>query len=628
MNIIIQINNETTENITPKVYDLGQITTNLQDLLDESQLFIDSFRPIILRITDLDDVVSNYLLILKNYEGNSIYGLGKDITVNDLVLLGGSSGGGGSQTWAQTLANDRTTGGYSPLIADGDAIVLDNGSLIHKGTFDESTGGAGGIELVCTAGFPLKWEGGALYSKESDGETNRPLFVKTPLDVSGYTKIGGYLEVKQGVNDGIGKYSLLNTTDSSLFFRGRIGSDYDDWGQSILTVNPEQGFESYIENNDGTIKSRIKQKQQYIENRVVNDTDLKRTVINQDENSVDIVTTSDVENYQSTFSTSPNSLFNQVSADDSGFIQSEVLNTITNQSTSAVQTAIDFAFIGGNVGINTSEPIHKLDLAGNLRVKNNDATLPSIFIDGVVDAYFGLDSTDGTVSLNLHSGTDEPQIFKLEILDKLNSSQSLGIIGRLNESNRYIKIGNIADDANGNNLIVDELASTTYYDNIEHNGKFGINTNNPTVALDVFGDINVLNANNRGIYTSDNQFTLGYRNGLDFEGLNVNLNVGAVPIVTVGSGNFVGNNTKIIVDDQAKTITSNSDISVDITSPQTNVNGKLSIIGDATSFAQKTTAEINALVGMVEGDTYYNTDLHTICFYNGTSWKVVSATNI
>jgi len=43
---------------------------------------------------------------------------------------------------------------------------------------------------------------------------------------------------------------------------------------------------------------------------------------------------------------------------------------------------------------------------------------------------------------------------------------------------------------------------------------------------------------------------------------------------------------------------------------------------------QKTTTEINAIASPTEGEQYYNTTLHTICFYNGTTWQKVTSTNM
>lgn len=91
MNIIIQKDNSIT-NTQPKIYDLGQISTTLQDLLDESQVYITSDQLTVLKITDVDDNVNYYLLPIDNFKnGESIYGLGQDITVDNLISLNGSN---------------------------------------------------------------------------------------------------------------------------------------------------------------------------------------------------------------------------------------------------------------------------------------------------------------------------------------------------------------------------------------------------------------------------------------------------------------------------------------------------------------------------------------------------------
>jgi hypothetical protein len=38
----------------------------------------------------------------------------------------------------------------------------------------------------------------------------------------------------------------------------------------------------------------------------------------------------------------------------------------------------------------------------------------------------------------------------------------------------------------------------------------------------------------------------------------------------------------------------------------------------------KTTAEINAIVTPQAGETYFNTTLSTLCFWDGSAWRKVS----
>ncbi len=91
MNIVFNI--KKTDNFQPKVYDLGQISTTLQNLLDSSKIVVLDKRPIVLKITDTEDNENFYMLNLEDYIGENTYGIGKDITIDDLIPL---SGGGGS----------------------------------------------------------------------------------------------------------------------------------------------------------------------------------------------------------------------------------------------------------------------------------------------------------------------------------------------------------------------------------------------------------------------------------------------------------------------------------------------------------------------------------------------------
>jgi hypothetical protein len=95
MNIIIN-KNTNIENNQPKIYDLGQIDTSLQDLLDSSSIFIESDQLVILKVINLNDTVSYYLLTIPDYiNGQGVYGIGKNITTNDLIVLNSGSSGDG-----------------------------------------------------------------------------------------------------------------------------------------------------------------------------------------------------------------------------------------------------------------------------------------------------------------------------------------------------------------------------------------------------------------------------------------------------------------------------------------------------------------------------------------------------
>ena len=86
MNIILDQSLK-TDSKQPKVFELGQITTTLQDLLDNSKIVINGEQTIILSVIDENDNVLKYLLPL-DYKGESFYGLGQNILESDLISLG------------------------------------------------------------------------------------------------------------------------------------------------------------------------------------------------------------------------------------------------------------------------------------------------------------------------------------------------------------------------------------------------------------------------------------------------------------------------------------------------------------------------------------------------------------
>jgi len=90
MNIILDKSLK-TDSKQPKVFELGQITTTLQDLLDNSTIVINGEQTIILSIIDENYNNLNYLLPL-DYKAESFYGLGKNISEADLISLSNFNG--------------------------------------------------------------------------------------------------------------------------------------------------------------------------------------------------------------------------------------------------------------------------------------------------------------------------------------------------------------------------------------------------------------------------------------------------------------------------------------------------------------------------------------------------------
>lgn len=90
MNIILDKSLK-TDSKQPKVFNLGQITTTLQDLLDNSTIVINGEQTIILSILDENFNNLNYLLPL-DYKAESFYGFGKNISEADLISLSNFNG--------------------------------------------------------------------------------------------------------------------------------------------------------------------------------------------------------------------------------------------------------------------------------------------------------------------------------------------------------------------------------------------------------------------------------------------------------------------------------------------------------------------------------------------------------
>lgn len=81
MNINIRNTNDNTSDVV-KVFNIGDITTTLQDLLDNTTIEIEKDQIVILKLDNGD----SYLLPL-SYDKTSIYGFGSNIIENDLIKL-------------------------------------------------------------------------------------------------------------------------------------------------------------------------------------------------------------------------------------------------------------------------------------------------------------------------------------------------------------------------------------------------------------------------------------------------------------------------------------------------------------------------------------------------------------
>jgi hypothetical protein len=80
----------------------------------------------------------------------------------------------------------------------------------------------------------------------------------------------------------------------------------------------------------------------------------------------------------------------------------------------------------------------------------------------------------------------------------------------IQSTSKITTIGDWQDQDKGNKINIDDSADFAFYTNLATNGKFGINTTNPSVALDVVGDVNIT-----GVITSTSSMILKPDSSLD-----------------------------------------------------------------------------------------------------------------
>ena len=93
------------------------------------------------------------------------------------------SGGGGSSHLSSESLTVSGTGGSTIVTAAG--VTLPNATQVIVGSFDNSTGGANGISLICALGYELNWQGGRLRNVQVGGNgTPQPIYVESQLIVA------------------------------------------------------------------------------------------------------------------------------------------------------------------------------------------------------------------------------------------------------------------------------------------------------------------------------------------------------------------------------------------------------------------------------------------------------------
>jgi hypothetical protein len=90
---------------------------------------------------------------------------------------------GGSSHLSSTSLALSGVGGSTTLTPSG--LTLPNATQVIVGSFDNSTGGANGISLVCAVGYELNWQGGRLRSVQIGGNgTPQPIYVDSQLVIA------------------------------------------------------------------------------------------------------------------------------------------------------------------------------------------------------------------------------------------------------------------------------------------------------------------------------------------------------------------------------------------------------------------------------------------------------------
>jgi hypothetical protein len=213
-----------------------------------------------------------------------------DITVNPNIIevnVTRTSGGGGSQTLAQTLDNGNQTGGENILVNNADAIELENGSKLSEGLYDEGTFGNKGIARTCAVGYEDKWEAGEQYITETGSGIIqfRRFAFNVPTVDDDTTKryaIGSYWQMRNNdiyictdATEGAAVWEIYNSfipTLDQVLSEGYIGIDKS----ILLGGNIEYASLNYNQLNvvdadySGSLKKNVLQFFDYITGTTVN----------------------------------------------------------------------------------------------------------------------------------------------------------------------------------------------------------------------------------------------------------------------------------------------------------------------------------------------------------------------
>jgi nitrogen fixation protein len=203
----------------------------------------------------------------------------EEVTINVVdnlitVNINKVTGGGGTQTLAETLDLGNTTGGENISISNGDAIILDNGSMLKKGTIDAGNGGSKGISQICGVGYEHKWEAGRLYIMNDGGTIIREVshnLTYTPTATDDVTK--GFVQNTRWILDNGDVYVCTDPTEGAAvweFITGAVPTLQQVTTEGNETNNPIKVID------DGNSLTELRYNGLYFEDLVDNGTTILR----------------------------------------------------------------------------------------------------------------------------------------------------------------------------------------------------------------------------------------------------------------------------------------------------------------------------------------------------------------
>jgi hypothetical protein len=191
-----------------------------------------------------------------------------------IVNINTVTGGGGTQTLAETLDLGNSTGGENIFINDADAIQLENTSLLKKGSYD--FGGNGGISRVCSNQYEDMWQNGFRHVFDQSGFIRNSsngfnVIPDSSFDVTLRFKVGSFWTLDDGTTyvctdatEGDAVWEIYNSISNLVPYTGatedvNIGDNdlytnkvflYDEVNDNYASIHYADG-DFHIEDADG-----------------------------------------------------------------------------------------------------------------------------------------------------------------------------------------------------------------------------------------------------------------------------------------------------------------------------------------------------------------------------------------